>query len=128
MMNFNQVGMKTSTNKKAIDVFKQVQNEPKIFPDGTTHEFWRQKAKAAFPSDELKDRINQDAFFVGVCNVYRHTEKEKTFTLQEISDKFVGELNGYFDDYLTFRLDQPETEKRLPFKEWFEQYVINKSK
>ena len=50
--------------------------------------------------------------------------EEKMYTLQEISEQFIGESKkgGYFDDYLDYILLK-EPKPRPTFKEWFEQNI-----
>ena len=52
-------------------------------------------------------------------------QQERSFTLEQISELFIGESQGYFDDYLDFKLNlngENPNQLKPSFKEWFEQF------
>lgn len=56
-------------------------------------------------------------------------QQERSFTLEQISELFIGDKGGYFDEFLDYRLGLVGNQKKnkIPFKEWFEQFKKNKS-
>lgn len=66
--------------------------------------------------------VEYSAFIEGA----KWQQKEKSYTLKQISKEFVGENHyGYFDQFLDYRLnfngDNLEN-KKPTFEEWFEQF------
>lgn len=52
-------------------------------------------------------------------------QAERSFTLDQINELFMGSGRGYFDEYLDFKLNLCGTNPNYlkpDFKEWFEKY------
>ena len=75
--------------------------------------------KQNFNSLEIDDKIFEAILFGAKW------QQERSFTLEQISELFIGESQGYFDDYLNFKLNlngENPNQLKPSFKEWFEQF------
>lgn len=50
-------------------------------------------------------------------------QQERSFTLEQIDELFIGNKDGYFDEFLDYRLGlNGNTPNKISFKVWFEQF------
>ena len=50
-------------------------------------------------------------------------QQERSFTLEQIDELFIGNKGGYFDEFLDYRLGlNGNTPNKISFKVWFEQF------
>ncbi len=102
------------------DVSKDVRL-PKVVRDGIVKQETLEDASWKYnPLKKFDGEFIRVAFKAGA-----KWQAERSFTLEQIDELFIGDKNGgYFDDFLDYRLglNGNQGKNKITFKEWFEQH------